>query len=85
MPSAFVPFLKSGGKTTATANGSPVPPTSDSAAASGAFAALVPHGTATAPHPAGKPVVSLQKDGDRVTHIRVHCACGEVIELECAY
>ena len=85
MPSAFVPFLKSGGKATATANGSPIPATSDSVAGSGAFAALVPHGTSAAPHPAGKPVVSLQKDGDRVTHIRVQCACGEVIELECAY
>ncbi len=85
MPSAFVPFLKSGGKSTATANGSPGPANTDSAAAAGAFAALVPHGTSAAPHPPGKPVVSLQKDGDRVTHIRVQCACGEVIELECDY
>lgn len=83
MPSAFVPFLKSGGTSKAAASGAPL--TADSAAASGAFAALVPHDTATTPHPPGKPVVSLQKDGDRVTHIRVQCACGEVIELECAY
>src|SRR5690349_10118089 len=34
------------------------------------------HGTAG--H-AGKPVVTLQREGDRVTGIRVECACGQVI------
>jgi len=31
------------------------------------------------------PTVSLQRDGDRVTHIRVECSCGQVIELACKY
>ena len=31
------------------------------------------------------PSVSLQRDGDRVTHIRIQCGCGQLIELECAY
>jgi len=97
MPSAFVPFLKSGGKAAHPSGGQPVSQTTDSAIGSGAFAALVPNGanpnpaqgnptSGTAPHNHdGKPTISLQKDGDRVTHIRVKCACGEVVELECTY
>lgn len=95
MPSAFVPFLPSGGKVAAPRPGAPSPVTADSAAASSAFAALVPNATnsnAPAPNPSGlghshpgKPTISLKKDGDRVTHIRVECACGQVVELECAY
>lgn len=34
---------------------------------------------------AGKPVVTVQREGDRVTGIRVECACGQVIELACSY
>jgi hypothetical protein len=32
-----------------------------------------------------EPQVSLQREGNRVTGIRVQCSCGEVIELACAY
>lgn len=37
--------------------------------------------------PAGRhhPVVSLVREGERVTHIRVTCSCGQVIELACDY
>lgn len=31
------------------------------------------------------PKVTLQRDGERVTHIRVECSCGEVFELACEY
>ena len=31
------------------------------------------------------PLVTLQKDGDSVTHVRIQCSCGQVIELACAY
>jgi hypothetical protein len=40
------------------------------------------------PHPparSGQPVVILQRDADRVTGIRIECACGQVIELACDY
>jgi hypothetical protein len=40
------------------------------------------HGTAGT---GGKPVVTLQREGDRVTGICVECACGQVIELACSY
>jgi hypothetical protein len=33
----------------------------------------------------GKPVVTLQRDGDRVTAIRIECICGQIIELSCSY
>jgi len=67
----------------------------DNVAASAAFAAMSP-GSKPFPslkpgaHPPGVtapslPSVTLQKDGDRVTHIRIHCTCGQVIELECSY
>jgi len=32
-----------------------------------------------------EPQVSLQRDGNRVTGIRVQCSCGEVIELACVF
>jgi hypothetical protein len=32
-----------------------------------------------------QPVVTLKRDGDRVTHIVVRCTCGQVIELACEY
>jgi len=33
----------------------------------------------------GKPVVTLQRDGERVTGIRIECMCGQIIELACSY
>jgi hypothetical protein len=92
MSSAFVPFLKRGGKSTPVSSGATLPAMSDSAAGASAFAALVSNGTTAttatdAPNCAagGKPTVSLQKEGDRVTQIRIQCSCGEVIELACDY
>ena len=35
--------------------------------------------------PSGKPQVSLLRDGEVITGIQVHCACGEVITLDCLY
>ena len=44
---------------------------------------------AAAPHPSPSPVnepkVTLVRDGDTITHIRVQCGCGEVMELRCVY
>ncbi len=38
-----------------------------------------------APHAGAPPKITLERDGDRVTHIRIACACGEVFELACDY
>ena len=34
---------------------------------------------------ASEPRVTLERDGDRVSRIRVECACGQVIVLVCEY
>ena len=35
--------------------------------------------------PQGEPRVTLQRDGERVSSIRIQCSCGQVIELACVY
>ena len=38
------------------------------------------------PHPpCPSPVITLQREGERVTSVRVECSCGQVIELACSY
>ena len=32
-----------------------------------------------------KPTVTLQRNGDIVSAIRIQCGCGQVIELTCVY
>jgi hypothetical protein len=99
MPSDFVPFLKSGENSGA--NGATNQPASvahvgrDNAAAAVGFAALMPgqasptttpvSSSTTHTHTKSKPVVTLKRNGDQVTHIHIQCSCGEVVELECAY
>jgi hypothetical protein len=29
--------------------------------------------------------IELKRDGDRISQIRVHCRCGELIEIDCEY
>lgn len=33
----------------------------------------------------GEPRVSVQREGDRVTHLRIQCSCGQVLDLACVY
>jgi len=33
----------------------------------------------------GRPVVTLRREGDQVTGIRIECTCGKVIEVDCIY
>ena len=81
MATSFVPLV-------ARKSGSPA---GDGAkgAASPAFAPLRAHAPAVcadAGSPSSRePVVTLQKDGDRVIGIRIECGCGQVIELACSY
>ena len=45
-----------------------------------------PASSAPAPHVQhGPPKVTLEKQGETITHIRVECGCGQVIELKCEY
>jgi hypothetical protein len=48
-------------------------------------AAPTPPVTTRALQNCADPKVTLQRQGDQVTAIRVECGCGEVIELNCVY
>jgi hypothetical protein len=32
-----------------------------------------------------QPKVTMQREGDKVTSIRIECSCGQVIDLSCIY
>jgi hypothetical protein len=32
-----------------------------------------------------EPHVSLQYEQDRITHIRIQCSCGQIMDLACVY
>jgi hypothetical protein len=32
-----------------------------------------------------EPTVTLQKEGDQITGIRIQCSCGQIINLSCQY
>ncbi len=38
-----------------------------------------------APTACARPVLTLQREGEVVSAIRVECGCGQVIELKCLY
>jgi hypothetical protein len=40
------------------------------------------HSLPVGDHP---PKITLQRDGERITQITVHCSCGQLIELSCTY
>lgn len=63
-----------------------------SASTPAGFQALASGGKAAPPKPppcetgsGHDPEVTLQREGDRVTGIRITCRCGEVIDLACVY
>ena len=33
----------------------------------------------------GPPKITLERQGESVTHIRIECSCGQVTELKCEY
>lgn len=35
--------------------------------------------------PGCEPTVSVQREGERISSIRVQCSCGQIIELSCVY
>ena len=90
MSSLFVPLLAPKSK-------SPAALASIEAGATGSIAPLSPAPaeppTAASNHSCGTPVsalsavpsISLEREGDHVAQIRIQCACGQVIELECAH
>ena len=56
------------------------------AAGNGGPAAAVSPSASTPPaHHGAQPKVTLQRQGEVVTGIRIQCSCGQVIELRCVY
>jgi hypothetical protein len=51
----------------------------------GHAAAAGPAASAPPAHDCPQPKVTLQRQGDVVTAIRIQCSCGQVIELKCMY
>ena len=47
--------------------------------------AAPPTGPAPPPAKIGEPRVMVQREGDRISGIRVHCTCGQVMDLACVY
>ena len=47
--------------------------------------AVPPAAAAMVPHQHAAPQVTLQREGDKVTGIRVDCGCGQVMLLDCVY
>jgi hypothetical protein len=41
--------------------------------------------TAPTPAPQREPRIEIQRSGDRITRIQVHCRCGDVIDIDCDY
>ena len=76
MPADFRPLFDAQAPQRVQANfsavASPVPPSRSAAGAASSASC-------------GQVKVELKRDGDRVTEIRIHCRCGELIELACDY
>ncbi|MGD1085786.1 MAG: hypothetical protein ABSA47_13700 [Verrucomicrobiota bacterium] len=89
MPDNFVPMAPIA-KSAAGGNGNAFTPLEFRAGAS-TSAGKAPLGPVGSPapspalHDCANPKVTLQRQGDTVTSIRVECPCGQVIELKCVY
>jgi hypothetical protein len=92
MTQAFVPLVP-GALRVAEPSGPTRLKPSSSAGAQSLFQPATParlqndlNGSSSATHPAhGEPKITLERQGDVVTHIRVQCGCGQVIEVKCEY
>jgi len=51
----------------------------------GPFAPASPRAGGSEPSLCAKPVVTLRRDGEIVSGIRIQCGCGQVVDLTCVY
>lgn len=84
MSDAFTPFANTRSKSAPGASNFrlTIVPQAQEAAPFQPVAAAVPNSPPTA---SKEPQVSVEREGDRITRIRVQCCCGQVVELNCAY
>jgi len=85
MSDSFVPLIA--GPVSAGDAGSPGVRVLAQGQAKSAFEAMMKPNAPPAPsnNNCKRPTVTLQKQGDVVSGIRIECTCGQVIELECSY
>ena len=48
-------------------------------------APTAPGAAGSDPEARSKPVVTLRRNGDIISGIRIQCACGQVVDLACVY
>ena len=82
MSEPFVPFSLKALPVRSGAKSEPVITGAKDAKAFQPFADDVHLGSATSG--ACEPHITLEKDGDRITRIRVQCPCGSIIDLACS-
>jgi hypothetical protein len=66
----------------------PIPVAAPAAFEPATPATLKPEPPAPAPAPHivhGPPKITLERQSDLITHIRIECSCGQVTELKCEY
>jgi len=84
MNKGFVPLNITGAPTAEAAprpKGSPAPPAQKAFQVASA-AGQSPQGSGAA---GGEPKITLERQGDRITCIRIQCSCGHIIEVACTY
>jgi hypothetical protein len=92
MSAAFVPLLPgvatAGSHTSFITRVKPMPTAAPAAFQATTPSNLKPEPPAAAPAahvPHGPPKVTLERQGEVITHIRIECSCGQVTELKCEY
>jgi hypothetical protein len=83
MPDTFVPLVPPAAKPREAAFASLPFNGSASGAAPSASDASKPAGAGA--DACAKPVVTLQRNGETVSGIRIQCGCGQVVDLACVY
>ena len=82
MSTTFVPFVASTADIASSPAGSRPKIVTEPEAAR-AFRPIAERAAQNAGQTEGEPKVSLERDGDRVTRIKIECSCGHLIELDC--
>lgn len=90
MTDAFVPLVAGAqalGKPTGPARLKPVspPPSAFEVSNTSNLKAAPSPSSAGSPPAACEPKITLERQGETVTHIRIQCSCGQVTELKCEY
>jgi len=67
----------------AAGGGQPAPPAGFQSLETQRLSAM--QGAGAAGKKMSEPRVTIQRDGDRITHLRIQCTCGQIMDLACAY